>query len=338
MTYALATAPGKAVLSGEYAVLIGAPAVVIALDRRAVVQLKTSTDSRHSVSTPGFAQGSYSFSLGANGEILWQGTPPKNGLPLVEAAFSTVKIANLSASSFSIDTRAFADETTNKKLGLGSSAAAMTALIAVLCQLDRQNRELASAAFAEHSVLQNGLGSGVDVAASLSGGVIEYCRDNAAKVIAHSWPENLHYSVLWSGRPASTHERVAKFDRSNLNESSVDALVTAAGDFAREWARQNAAEIDSVLGDYTECLHDFDNANALGIFTAGHDLLYARSKQTDVRYKPCGAGGGDIGIAVSLNQTALKRFVTDAEKMGFEELSVAIDWNGVEVSQANDSA
>jgi len=338
MIHTTATAPGKALLSGEYAVLIGAPAVVIALDRRAVVQVQASTDNCHSVSTPGFAQGSYSFSLGVNGEVLWQGALPKEGLPLVEAGFSRVRIANLSASNFSIDTQAFADEITNQKLGLGSSAAAMTALIAILCQFDRQNPDPASVAFEAHSAFQNGLGSGADVAASLSGGVIEYYRDSAPKVIAHSWPENLHYSILWSGRPASTHERVAKFDRSNLNELSVDALVAAAGDFARVWAGQSAAEIHSMLGAYTDCLHAFDVANALGIFTAGHDLLYARSKESDVRYKPCGAGGGDIGIALSLNQAALKRFVVDAEKMGYQELSVAIDWSGVEVSQANDSA
>ena len=34
----IATAPGKLILTGEYAVLDGAPAVVVAVDRRAVAR------------------------------------------------------------------------------------------------------------------------------------------------------------------------------------------------------------------------------------------------------------------------------------------------------------
>jgi phosphomevalonate kinase len=34
-----ASAPGKLILTGEYAVLFGAPALVMAVDRRATVQI-----------------------------------------------------------------------------------------------------------------------------------------------------------------------------------------------------------------------------------------------------------------------------------------------------------
>ena len=37
----VASAPGKFVLSGEYAVLDGAPAICVAVDRRAVVTIET---------------------------------------------------------------------------------------------------------------------------------------------------------------------------------------------------------------------------------------------------------------------------------------------------------
>ncbi|MBT6210275.1 MAG: hypothetical protein HOI35_09675, partial [Woeseia sp.] len=53
------TVPGKAVISGEYAVLVGAPAIAVALDRRAVVTVETVTADYHVVSTPGFATGSW---------------------------------------------------------------------------------------------------------------------------------------------------------------------------------------------------------------------------------------------------------------------------------------
>ncbi len=44
MTTVTASAPGKVILSGEYAVLDGAPAISMAVNRRAVVTLTTVGD------------------------------------------------------------------------------------------------------------------------------------------------------------------------------------------------------------------------------------------------------------------------------------------------------
>ncbi len=337
MSHSIATAPGKAVLSGEYAVLIGAPAVVMALDRRAVVKVSASANNHHNVSTPGFASGSWSFSLGEGGKVMWQGKNPVAGLPLVEAAFATAEIADLPASDFCIDTRAFADATSNRKFGLGSSAAAITALTTILCKLGEPDLDPAAIAFNAHSDFQNGLGSGVDVAASLSGGVVEYHRNNAANVIPRSWPDSLHYAILWSGQPASTHERVAKFDQSNLHSRSVDDLVVAAISFASVWAKQNAAGIHMMLDEYAECLYEFDAANGLGIFAAGHEKLYTQSKGSNVRYKPCGAGGGDTGIAVSDSLDDLAAFSQSAQRLAGENppqpLALEVAEHGIQISR-----
>ena len=112
-------------------------------------------------------------------------------------------------------------------------------------------------------------------------------------------------------------------------------LVETANDVASIWGGQRSAEICSSLQSYTESLHRFNSVHALGIFAAGHDRLYAMSKSTDVLYKPCGAGGGDIGIALSLDSTALAAFVAGTKELGFQELTVAIDSNGVEISKVD---
>ena len=152
---------------------------------------------------------------------------------------------------------------------------------------------------------------------SLAGGVIEYRMGDAANLVRHSWPDDLFYAILWSGRPASTQARVTKFDRSNSNLPSVSALVAAASDVANTWAHQQSTNIIASLGAYTESLYQFNLAHGLGIFDAGHDTLYAASVSTDVLYKPCGAGGGDIGIALGLDASALADYVAEAEKLGF---------------------
>ena len=203
------TAPGKAVISGEYAVLIGAPAISVALDRRAIVSVESATDDDHVVTTPGFATGSWRFSTSEGGAINWLDELPKTGLPLVEAAFAATQFNSREAKVFSIDTRAFADESTRHKFGLGSSAAAISALVAVLCESSEQANRIFEASLVAHAKFQSGLGSGVDIATSLSGGVIEYRMGDAANLVKHSWPDDLFLRNImeWPARVDSNQDQ-----------------------------------------------------------------------------------------------------------------------------------
>ena len=53
----VASAPGKVVLCGEYAVLDGEPAICMALNRRAIAKVDESPDGQCHVATRGFAGG-----------------------------------------------------------------------------------------------------------------------------------------------------------------------------------------------------------------------------------------------------------------------------------------
>ena len=57
------SAPGKVILSGEYAVLDGAPAVVMAVDRRARVSVSAGSGDWHRVSAPGLFEGDFEATL-----------------------------------------------------------------------------------------------------------------------------------------------------------------------------------------------------------------------------------------------------------------------------------
>jgi mevalonate kinase len=144
----IASAPGKLIVTGEYAVLDGAPAIVVAIDRRAIAQRNA---------TP---RGSSPFLLAVADEIA-----ARRGASH-EAARAALEI--------SVDSTAFYHRLT--KLGIGSSAAVTVAATALA--LGTANRdEVLAVALAAHARAQGprgARGSGADIAASVHGGTIVF--------------------------------------------------------------------------------------------------------------------------------------------------------------------
>ena len=98
---------------------------------------------------------------------------------------------------------------------------------------------------AAHRRLQGGQGSGVDVAAAVHGGLIEYLRGNA-QVRPLRWPEGLAYRVIWTGVPASTERQLAKLAAAAAGYSR-SALLLAAPRMSAAWRTGDAA---AVLAEY----------------------------------------------------------------------------------------
>ena len=84
-----------------------------------------------------------------------------------------------------------------------------------------------------------------------------------------------------------------------------------------------------MLADYCETLRALDKSAILNIFTQEHARLGKLAAASGVLYKPCGAGGGDIGIAFSESQHDLAVFRQQAEVNGFLPLDLEMATNGV---------
>ena len=78
-----------------------------------------------------------------------------------------------------------------------------------------------------------------------------------------------------------------------------------------------------------ERLAALDRDADLGIFSPAHRSLAELANQAQVVYKPCGAGGGDIGIAVSDDPAAVHTFMTLAADQSFLCLDLEIADHGV---------
>lgn len=297
----VASAPGKIVLAGEYAVLDGEPGISMAIDRRAVVTLEDSPDGECRLSTPGFT-GAERFRI-------------------VDAVCGGARPAK----NIVLDTRAFADD--GNKLGIGSSAALTVALVAGLVG----SEEVLAEALLAHRRLQGGAGSGIDVATAVQGGLVEF-QMRSQTVTPLAWPSGLCIRVIWTGVPSSTEAKLERL-AAQATRPSRSALLLAAPRMAEAW---RSGDADRLLTDYIAyigVLRQFSVDHDLGIFDAGHDQLTDAAMLSDLVYKPAGAGGGDIGILLGRDDATLDTFIARHSNLMHGVLPCALDPVGVRVLQ-----
>ncbi len=228
-----------------------------------------------------------------------------------------------------MDTGQFIDPVSKLKLGLGSSAAMTVALVSALSNVMNRADSSAEDAADAHRRLQHGQGSGVDIAASLSGGVIEYRMQDSGSCRPLLWPSGLEYAVLWSGRPASTSDKLRRLDvacREERSWISATGLCDASEAIARCWSGGSTDELITELPKYVDTLRKFDVDHDLGIFDAGHQELVDAAAQRNLIYKPCGAGGGDTGMVFATDSGAVAEFAADS---GYQVLDVSLESRGV---------
>ncbi len=319
-----ASAPGKVVLSGEYAVLDGAPAICMAVDRRAYVTL-ADTDGDHSeVTAPGYSDDVGRF-VTVDDDIEWQHGEASFGV--VDSVWRVADLRQKGAMAINLDTSEFIDVATQRKIGIGSSAA-ITAALCAAASHSADVSALTTLAQRAHAILQGGTGSGADVACSLSGGLIEYRREGAS-VEALKWPAGLSYRLIWTGVAVSTTDKLKKL-AANVSKPSRVLLAGASEDMAVAWRSADASKIIEGYRDYSEQLRRFGSDHNLGIFDAGHDELWHAANTAGLTYKPCGAGGGDVGILLGADDTALDAF-TDSQSTHCTVLDCEMSPTGVRI-------
>ena len=350
-----ASAPGKLVLLGEYAVLEGAPAVAMAVDRRAVARLTSRSGSRCEVFAPDVIKARTPFSIGSNGLPDWQaaGTDAAR-LNLVDEVLRGLAdegLAPAAGSGFdlALDTSAFFDtqNAERPKLGLGSSAALTVALAMAFVARAGQADDAASHAgwlprlLALHRKFQGGQGSGVDVATSLIGGVIAYqLHDGGTTPTARplTWPAGLHQRFIWSGRSASTPKflsilRAWRLDHEAEYRTRMDALSSIATAAVEALAAGDAAGFLSCASSYANDLRALGLASGVSIYSEEHVAIAAvAASHEGVVYKPCGAGGGDVGVLFATDPERLTAAVAQLAAAGFASVPLAVDVTGLRIA------
>ena len=277
-------APGKLVLTGAYAVLEGAPAVVAAIDRYAVADT---------------------------------GEPER------------------------VDTSSMRDEG-GRKLGLGSSAAwrvaaegAREAAGGADLRVVAVRARIFDAVRAAHARDQGG-GSGVDVAAAVHGGVVRYVLDGArANARRAPLPQGVELAAFFSGESARTSDLRARVEALKARDRHALARLC---DVALE---ADAAVVSGAALDFVRAARAFGAALArLGesadapIVPPAFSELASLAARDGGAFLPSGAGGGDVGVWLSLAPPPVS-FVARARSLAMRPLSLCIDPDGVRVDSTS---
>jgi phosphomevalonate kinase len=261
-----ARAPGKVVLSGAYAVLEGAPAVVTAADRYVVADTSRPAD----LVTPEVKAG-----LGDRRAPWFDASAlraPQGKLGLGSSA--AILVASLGAL------------TAEARPGI-SEEELRTAVL--------------EPALAAHRTAQGG-GSGVDVAAAVHGGTLVAVKKGATLAVRPSaLPSGMHCEILFCGASASTAELVGKvraFKARAPHEyrGAIANLTLAAEDAERAFDEGSAEGVVRALRDQLRGLTELGELAGVRIVTREVARLGDRARDEDAVVLPAGAGGGDIAV------------------------------------------
>ncbi len=313
--------PGKIVISGEYAVLDGAPAIVSTLKQKVNITIQKS-DKNHNIYTTSVLQGVFPFTMDDDFNVLWlEADPGVFGL-LLQHAFKILKPKLKENLWIAVDSSEFfrtAKDGTAIKLGIGSSAAVSVGITQALSQYQaiRSSPEnLLSQANSIHQGLQGKQGSGIDVACCFADqGVIECTKDSVKNHTWSilNWPNGLHLKTLTTSQYGSTKRLVTNYQRaSNLYpkefRSALDQFLDITQSLSNAWKSEDVDLIIDLLRAYDVQIKKLDKIGDIGIYTQVHADIQNIASRHNVFYKPSGAGGGDIGLAFSSSLDALSDF------------------------------
>ncbi len=337
-----AVAPGKLILAGEYAVLLGAPAISVSVDAPAIARVE-SHDGLSFLEDVATGH-RYDFEWHRDSGLRWMARDPadRGRVPLAVLQVLGQEIPHprpFDHLCVQLDTHHFhqQDAAGNSiKLGLGSSAAIVVALVGALTSalgLRISRDKITALSLAAHRLLQGGRGSGVDVLSSSCGGLLKVEPGDPMPTTQNLiWPENLVVLPVWSGSSASTVDMLRKFLRwveqaDAVSQKTIPALKSAAANAAAAWLSRDSRSILAATAQYGQVLEQLDRRAKLGIVTPAHKEIAAISESAGAIYKTAGAGGGDLGYALTTSPrcvTQLRKHLVEAGYLVLErKLAVA---------------
>jgi len=373
----------KLVVAGEYAVLEpGSSGIVAAVDRYATCTARAvarGADVVIAAPTLGADVVQRAAAPGADGALTFEPAGPDVERKLVVARFSaTAAYAYAAALGLPLRSLSIVCETEGSqvahavtgervKLGLGSSAAACVAVIgAVLAAhgvaIDRKTfrASILKLALLAHGRAQGGRGSGIDVAAAMHGGLLEYARHDPkalpsadrslVDLVRGPWPglsleplpipRGMRLLCGFTGVPASTTDMIGRIEdwkreRPAEHDSFVRASLRAVRGLSMALKRSDVQLILKQVGDARRALVLLGERAEAPIETPALARLADIAIEAGGVGKLSGAGGGDCGIALAFDEPTARRIEEGWLAAGITPIAIAIPDGGMQEMAAS---
>ncbi len=303
--------PGKAMLAGEYAVLLpGEPCLVAAVEKQLFVTATPSTQwevrSEHAIWRGGAAPAELTFAVAAA-----QAASERFGSPPLELR---------TEDHLHID---------GQKLGLGGSAAVTVAVTRAVAGPGALSADVWEVADRVHRELQGGKGSGADIAASMFGGILRYTSQPRVATPVKVHPD-VRLLLVWTGSSAKTAPRLGLWE-GFVATRPKDASAFAANSRQAVTALEQGIErgdrdlIRGGIGQARAALNGLEPFLGAEIETEPLRLAAEVAWRAGAAGKLSGAGGGDCAIVLAVGVDEAERASRALQGVGLKVF--AVDWS-----------
>ncbi|MEM4525633.1 MAG: mevalonate kinase [Methanothermobacter sp.] len=313
-----ASAPGKAILFGEHAVVYGKPAIALAIDKRATITIKKSHKDHTRIK---------SDDIGLEAII-----SPETGLKL--------KKGEIGILNYILKALEFYHDSTPIKIkleieipigaGLGSSAAVTVATITALDKYHNRKIKLPSIAKRAHKVELEvqGAASPLDTSISTHGGLIYLNEEKKIEQIKGDLKDSI---VIGYTQPENTAKMV-KFVKERMERhptiiNHIMDTIAHTTKKAKKALETNDKETLGELMNINQGLLDAIGVNNLSL----SEMIYTSREAGALGSKITGAGGGGSIIAYSPNRT--KKIIETLKSKGYNAMKADPAKRGVFTKQ-----
>ncbi len=313
------SAPGKLVLLGDHSVVHNRPCLVVSVDTNLTVSVSQSENEMLTINAPDLGLVNYKKEI----DQLSLGNLPKQVEYVEFAVHEFLETSGLHV-GVQVDTKSDLDS----RFGFGTSGATLAATVAALNELfstGYSNKQLFEIAFrALHSL--KGVGSGVDVASSLNGGIL-YFVTGGKKIEAVDFGQDLCILAVYSGHKANTVTIVTELMQyRKSHQEEVDDLFDQ---ITRLVESGRLALESNDMSRFGECLNEGHKIlQKLRVSTPElDDICNIANKHGALGAKLSGAGGGDCAI-IAITKDRVRDFINIFERSGYEAVGVKVALQG----------
>lgn len=367
------SAPGKLMIAGEWSVLEGNPCIVAAVNRRVHSIIEPLAGGYISVSIDDYKLQDIRFAWDGTNINLFKiyqvdAEKLKFTKESIEVALRFLKENGFEFRPFKI--RTYGEETQIevngdvKKVGFGSSAAAVVAIISSVLNFHGYNptkEEIYKLSAIAHYYAQGKVGSAFDVATSTYGSIIVYKRFDAAwltakiesserltSIVKDAWPgffveqlempENLCLAIAWTGESASTSAMIKQMDsfkQSNPGryKEIYEDIRYIVENLIDRWKSGDGENILDSIRKNKDLLHQLTKESGVGIETPELHKLAGIAENYGAAGKLSGAGGGDCGFAVAFDSDVIQKIKLAWQQAGLHVIDANIDKDGVKIEK-----